>query len=192
MQQPKGFTFIELMVVLAIGGMLLMFGAPSFIDTVQDGRLRSQAFEVANLLAYTRSEAAKRPNTTVTVCPASNPGATNGCTNTASWENGWIVLSDVNGNRSFDNATDQVLKISPALSNNNRLRTVGFGGLNYIQFDDQGIPAQGGTFVVCDSRGASRAKAVIMSVAGQMRMAVDTDNDGILNDHNGTNITCPG
>lgn len=191
MQHAKGFTLIELMVVLAIAGIVMALGTPSFIETVRDSRLRSQAFEVASLLAYARSEAAKRPNTTITVCPAANPSATSGCTNVNTWENGWIVLSDVNGDRSFNSATDQVLKATPALANNTRLRATGFGGLNYIQFNSQGVPANAGTFVVCDTRGATKAKALVMSIAGQVRMAVDQNNDGILNSHTGANITCP-
>lgn len=191
MQRLRGFTLIELMMVMAISGIVLALGTPSFISTIQENRLRSQTFEMANLLAYARSEAAKRPNTTVTICPAATLTSTSGCSNVNTWENGWIVLSDVNGNRSFDAATDTVLKVSPTLSNNNTLRTVGFASLNYIQFDNQGMPANSGTFVVCDTRGATSAKALVISISGQVRLAVDEDGDGIVNAHDASEVACP-
>lgn len=190
MRRFHGFTLIELMIVLTIAGVLMAMGAPSFTATVQDNRLRSQTYDFSSLMAYARSEAAKRPNTTVTVCPASTLTETSSCSNVSTWELGWIVLSDVNGNRSFD-AGDQVLKVSQALSGGNTLRATGFNALNYIQFDDEGVPSAAGTFTLCDSRGTAKARAVVISIAGQTRFAVDEDNNDIVNDHATDNVTCP-
>jgi type IV fimbrial biogenesis protein FimT len=53
----RGFTMIELMVVVALGAIFLALAAPSFQQTLQRQRLIGQANEFATDLQYARSEA---------------------------------------------------------------------------------------------------------------------------------------
>ncbi|KEF29705.1 putative type-4 fimbrial pilin related signal peptide protein [Marinobacter nitratireducens] len=87
-----------------------------------------------------------------------------------------------------------------ALSGGNTFRIVDLtsdsGG--YVQFASNGFPipsATGnaaGTFVICDDRGAIEARAVVINVSGQTRLARDTGGTaGVLNDHDDTDVTCP-
>jgi type IV fimbrial biogenesis protein FimT len=77
-----GFTIIELMVVIAIMGVLTMAALPSFTQFVKNQRVKSASFDVFSTLVAARSEAITR-NATVTVTPSS------GTTNWAS--SGWQV-----------------------------------------------------------------------------------------------------
>lgn len=55
-----GFTLIELMVVVAIIGILLMLGTPLFSQYVANSRIRAAAEAFANAVAQARTEAIKR------------------------------------------------------------------------------------------------------------------------------------
>ena len=191
MKKSKGFSLIELMIVLSIAGIVLMTGVPAFTTTISDNRLSSQAKNIRSSIALARSEAAKRSNFTITLCPTLDGTS---CIESASWDSGWIVLVDLDGDRVLDpDDGDRVVRHQNKLSGDNTLRTIGFDSANFLQFSSDGMPSSSGTFIVCDKRGTSSAKAVIISVAGQTRLAVDENSDGISNSHNGRdeNISCP-
>jgi type IV fimbrial biogenesis protein FimT len=60
MKMSRGFTLIELMIGLALLGLLLMLGLPSFSIMLANQKLRAQAESVANGLQTARAEAVKR------------------------------------------------------------------------------------------------------------------------------------
>jgi type IV fimbrial biogenesis protein FimT len=76
----NGFTIIELMMTLAILGVILMIAAPSFNDLALKSRVSSAATEIQLSLLLARSEAVKR-NATVSIAPV----------NPAAWSEGWNV-----------------------------------------------------------------------------------------------------
>ena len=80
-----GFNVVELMIVLAIVGVLTAIAAPNLADMVRVQRVRTAAFDIVAGLTLARSEALKR-NVSVTMVPASG-----------GWANGW-VSTDANGN----------------------------------------------------------------------------------------------
>lgn len=84
--RSRGFTTTELMIVLAIVGILTAIAAPSMADMVRTQRLRTAAFDVVAGLQLARSEAIKR-NTSVTIAPIGGD-----------WKSGW-TSTDTNGNR---------------------------------------------------------------------------------------------
>ena len=77
----RGFTLIELIVVVAIMGILLGVGLPSFRSMVINMRIKNASFDFYASLLAARSEAMTR-NTAVTITPVS--GAFN---------NGWNVTA---------------------------------------------------------------------------------------------------
>jgi len=184
----RGFTLIELMVTLAVLSIVLGIGIPAFDRLVANGRLTSQINQSIGLIAFARSEAAKRTGTTITVCGSSDEATCN----TSNWESGWLVMNDVDGDRTIDAGDgDVLLRVGPALSGGNTLRTLGFGNTGFVQFDDAGAPGSAGTFILCDDRGAVQAKATVLSIVGQNRAAVDEDANSIVNSHTGGDVTCP-
>ena len=82
MLRPKGFTLIELMITLAVLGVILVLAVPAMGDFVVRQRVNSQASELMLALAYARSEAVTRGEN-IAVLPATN--SANG------WTDGWCV-----------------------------------------------------------------------------------------------------
>ncbi len=214
----QGFTLIELMITIVVLGILLAVGAPTMQDTLQNSKITAQTNSTIGMLAYARSEAAKRPGITITLCASASTKTGAPACDTNNWEKGWFIFSDLNGDQLVDNidedldddnvldpgedlngngilddATDEVLRIGDELTGSNTMRTIGFPNQGFVQFDANGVPASSGTFVLCDSRGATEAKAIIVSVIGHVRTAVDEESspDEIVNNHEGVNVSCP-
>ena len=60
MNRMKGFTLVELMVVLAILAIVAFIAVPNFTTLVRDNRVEAQAEELNALFQYARSEAVIR------------------------------------------------------------------------------------------------------------------------------------
>jgi type IV fimbrial biogenesis protein FimT len=109
-QRPdKGFTAIELMVVVAIVAILSALAAPSFRDLMDGWRVRSALEEITNTIYYARSEAIKRGGR-VSVRKNCGTGTNQ------EWQCGWIVFTDANSNGALNTAApdlDVVLQTIP-------------------------------------------------------------------------------
>jgi len=60
MPSRRGFTLVELLVVIAIIAILATLAAPSFQDLLKANRVTSQSNEIVSLITLTRSEAIRR------------------------------------------------------------------------------------------------------------------------------------
>jgi type IV fimbrial biogenesis protein FimT len=83
-RKPRGFTLIELMVVVALAAIMASLAAPSFKSFVSGQRVKTAASEFVMAAIFARSEAIKR-NADVTITPAT-AGATG-------WKDGWTVAA---------------------------------------------------------------------------------------------------
>jgi type IV fimbrial biogenesis protein FimT len=97
-----GFTMIELMIVLAVTGVLMAIAMPDFARATRSIQLSHQAKEMAGAIKLARAEAIRRGQTVV-MC-RSNATQTNCNTGspTSDWSNGWLIYVDVNNNATYD------------------------------------------------------------------------------------------
>ena len=93
----RGFSIVELMVVLSIASILLAIGVPSFSAMIQNQRLTTTVNDFFMTLNLARSEAIRR-GARVDVAPADG----------TNWTQGWIVFVDKNNNQKADFG-DQVI-----------------------------------------------------------------------------------
>lgn len=82
MQQIRGFTLIELMIAIALLGIIAALAAPSMANFVIRQRVSSQANELMLSLAFARSEAIKR-NVPIRLLPRTNSAE--------GWQEGWCI-----------------------------------------------------------------------------------------------------
>lgn len=106
-------TLIELITVMVLVAILTAIGIPSFRSVTTSSRMSSESNALLGDLQYARAEAAHEGEA-VTVCIA-NAGATGCNTGSTSWQNGWLVFSDINDDQTVDPG-DTVLRIQHAFS----------------------------------------------------------------------------
>jgi len=182
-QGQRGFTLAEVMMVIAIMGVILLIALPSLQDFVRDNRLSANMNEFMASFHYARSEAVKR-GARVTMCKSATGTSCGG-----NWENGWITFLDADDDGVVD-VGETILTKRGALENGLTLR----GNNNVsirITFDSRGYTrGHNGTLRLCDFRGAASAVARVITVSGRIRAATDTTGDGIV-DVGGANVSCP-
>jgi type IV fimbrial biogenesis protein FimT len=110
MRHANGYTLVELMVVIAILGVLVAVGTPMFKYVTGSNRVSSEVNRLLGDMQFARSQAVKLGQT-VTVC-ASSDGVT--CSNVG-WQNGWIVFLDMNSNQTVD-ANETIIRVQPAFT----------------------------------------------------------------------------
>jgi type IV fimbrial biogenesis protein FimT len=133
---------------------------------VQNNRLATQANDLVTMLNYARSEAVKR-NQRITVC-SSTTGTS--CAGSTTWDSGLIVFADTDGDGVVDGGED-VLQVRQGLEGSNTLR----GADNRVTYQSTGFsPGFNGTFRLCDARGITTARAIVVSMQGRVSTSTGT------------------
>ena len=177
MNTDNGFTIIELMVVLAVAGLLLTVATPSFVELLQNNRLAITTNDLIGEFALARSEAAKRGGRVI-VCSSANPsGAPPACNGAAdNWSTGWIMFADRDGNTAFNPGTlptsDILIRSNLGPSGNLTIASAGTDPGN-LRFDSDGSNENGTrTFSVCDPRGEDHGRQATVSLLGRSSLTV--------------------
>lgn len=189
LRSQTGFTLIELLIVGTIAAILVVWGIPNFRDLQRNQQRDAAVFDLIADLNLARSEALKR-GTSVTLCKSSS-GTTCGSGSSTGYEIGWIVFTDPQstGTQGTVDTGETILRTHTApagtltVRGNNNVQ-------NRVTFNPNLRVTTNGTLVVCDARGASYARAVVIDGVGRVRSATDTNSDGTV-DVSSSNVTCP-
>lgn len=166
MTQHRGFTLIEVLIALAIVGILVGIAVPAWSGAraaVHAGSARAALLD--SLLVATRHSTLAA--TRVVLC-ASRDGRE--CSGDPDWSGGWLVFADPDGDREHD-GSETLLRRQPALAGSARLRST--SGRTRLVFQRHGgNPGSNVTFTLCDGRGMESAIALVLGNGGRLRSAI--------------------
>jgi len=168
MRRKNGFTLIELMIAIALAGILLSMAVPALDSFMNNARQTGAINDFVSSMHVARSTAITT-NFRVTVC-ASSGGAN--C-EAVSWDQGWIVFGDRDSDQSVDG--DEVIVAASDGIDGLEIQSGEFG--DFLMYRPNGrvmdasINNNSGQFTVCDSRGTEHAKVLIIGLSGRPRLS---------------------
>ena len=173
MRRSMGVTLLELLITLALIGILLGIGAPALGHWMAEITVTAERDRLMRSLAFARHSAVFE-NRTVSLCP----GDVSGCADDGRWEVGWLVFTDPDKDRKCPDAdgdlfcdTDggQILRFEPNIRAGLTLRGNHWIATG-IQFDSTGRAGwNNGTFSICDTRLRAIPRAVVIANTGRAR-----------------------
>jgi type IV fimbrial biogenesis protein FimT len=176
-RRDRGFSVVELIVVMSIAVTLMTVAAPSMGMFVRNSRLQAQALELMRMMHLARSEAVKRKSRVV-LCRSVNPTAAvpacGGVSNT--WTTGYVVFASGDGNSTYEAGTDELLRIGMPARNGLTVVTNSTSN-NNLEFNFDGTTNEsGGTarFAICDPRGGSFGRQIDVTPVGRPALSQGT------------------
>ncbi|TDQ50350.1 GspH/FimT family pseudopilin [Permianibacter aggregans] len=184
MKAQKGFTLVELMIVIAIAGITLGLGYPSMKNLIIKSRVNGYAHTLLSTVHSARQTAIMR-NEYITVCASAN-----GSSCDTDWSKGHLIFIDQNGNRELD-IEDTRLNYINGINDADNVKWQSFKIAKTLQFLPTGITNhQNGTFTVCGLGKVKYAKAVIITKTGRPRVSQDSNDDGVDEGASGKPLSC--
>lgn len=111
----RGFTLIELMVVVTLVAITMSFAVPLFQGFLDRARTDAAAAELAGLLSLARSEAIRR-NAPVTICRATAANSTTCAQDAlADWSGRWILFQDTD-NDQVRAPAEEIIRVHEAVN----------------------------------------------------------------------------
>src|SRR4051812_27430002 len=155
-REQRGFTLTELLITLAVMGILVGVATPSFVSTVSSNRAYATQTELAASLALARSEASRR-GVAVYVSAASSVSGNE-------FGGGWNVWVDQNGDGNFDQS-EPVLRSHEALAPNvlvsaGSASSIGYGPMGFL------TPASPVTISICSTNTEQGAATITIQANG--------------------------
>lgn len=151
----RGFTLLELMIVLALAAVILAIGAPNFSEFRRNARLTGDANDFLTAVQVARTEAVKQQRP-VSLCATDDPQAADpACVATAGF-GGWLVFTDLNADCSPAAASDVTRRGGrPAADRGNVISVADGACLTFAAngFARDEAPAGARRAVFCDERG---------------------------------------
>lgn len=191
----QGFTLYELMITVAIVGVILSIGIPNMQAYSQNSRMTATANDLHAAFHLARSEAS-RAKENITLCASANSIACGG-----TFDQGYIVFVDLDGDLSVG-VNEPILSAQPAIADGVSLALV--NNATYFSFAASGLgrgivngnAALLSQVVMCDKRGnitaAGGNSAARLFVATPLgRATIQRDKTMIQKVIDDNSLACP-
>src|SRR5436190_2989275 len=169
---PKfaAFTLVELMIALALAGILAAAAAPNWRAFLATSELRDRSEALTRALSVARSEAIKR-GTRIDLCPSIDRLH---CASSATWEIGWLTfVNEDNAAQPASAATilSREVPAAPGITITGKRPVadyISFTSLGHARRHDGAL--QMGTFTIC--RRGQEARKLVLANSGRVRIDV--------------------
>tara|TARA_R110002167_G_scaffold243833_11_gene449272 strand:+ start:358 stop:948 length:591 start_codon:yes stop_codon:yes gene_type:complete len=179
----RGFTLLEMLIVLTITAILMALGSPSFYALSAQSKSKSTIQKLSGLVRLARNSAVNH-QTPIVLCPSKN-----GLACGKSWQEGVLIFEDQNNDKQLSKTETLVHFQSPLIESG----SIQWSALhNYLSFSGEGLSGNSaGSFVYCpEDNNPKYANSLIISFSGKIRRAGDDNHDGIRESGNSKNIVC--
>lgn len=171
-----GVTLIEMLVVVAITGVLVSLAVPSYREMIIGNRVSSIASDLHGTFMFARSEALKR-RLSVAVCKSSNTDSVGASCDGApsaggvGWGSGWLVFVDTNRNGEL-NPGEELIRVSGrSLKSSSEGSVVPSNGAEFVIFGLTGQTFIAVNYVITAPSGyATLDRAVCVGLGGRARV----------------------
>ncbi|MCP1726224.1 type IV fimbrial biogenesis protein FimT [Natronospira proteinivora] len=161
----NGLTLLELLIVLAIAGLLFGLGTPRFSAWVDEHRQSAASNRLVGAIQYARQESL-RSQLPVSLCPSRD--GRHCLKDTDAWQYGWIIYRHQKHHGSNELLeADQILQVMNAAPEGLRANRQRF------TLRTDGRRSTNGTFLVCPPGAQTATRAVVVNVTGRPRATRD-------------------
>lgn len=167
-RRQRAYSLHDALVTLAVAGVLLGIGAPSFAQLIAGQRLTTAVNGLVTALYSARSEAIKRGERAV-LCPSVDDATCSAASDRATdWHHGYLLFADANANHERDDG-EAVLRVFTPESG---LTIRSSRDRDHVTYQPDGLAS--GTnisLVVCAERREVAPRVVIVSNSGRARVS---------------------
>jgi len=178
----QGLTLLEMMVVLALAGIIFGLAVPSAIDMIERNRMTAQLNYMSSVLQYTRFHAVNN-HIAASLCPSDDLYTCD----IDNWNLPKIVFADHNHNDKRD-VDEPLLHATSAIPK----QIIIHGPKRIVRFYEDGSMGTPASLLFCPKRPKqSLNRALFVSLQGRVRPSKDSNGDQVHERGNGKMLNCP-
>jgi type IV fimbrial biogenesis protein FimT len=172
MHKENGFTMVELLVTIAVAGILAAVAVPGFFSVVNTTKLATQSNELLTAMQFARSEAI-RSNAKVTFCGAASPDADADDDCSSGEQPFWVVIGKAAGG---GQEQLRIFAVKAPTKISTDLEKITFSADGLARDPDTRELVTGEITVCLETRHPPRNKRVL-NIASGSRVAIETPTE---------------